>query len=460
LLLSGKVSIEEVLLPTHDSQPVRDKAAQLQLQRQINESLPFLSSKKSDDTGLGGVALNSKTEPDSFRAVKEKPLDRYVCVSLKAIAQNASEALSAGVALTEGVAWLGGLTSVNALIPDAAHGDLLLVGRASPGPKIHVDDVAELLRTAGHQGPYCSLDPKPENVLKLNQLLGSEPSEENLDSGAFLKSVRDTVGGQTTRVGNLDRTSRAAREIVMADYHLKKYDQGFLAAPGLVTSCLDLCVASARQAIAAGTSGPLSSSGTARVWICFDRAHQPVFGTNSTGIIWLEDCPIAVRTEREMSTASGELVDAATPPDPEAIAFANDFSENFSKIGALDPAIGACENLFRLQALFNAAAYLGLLHGAGIDYFDDRYPLQMSTDMPADLPGLANGKVVQWSDSPAKGAVRTFKLIPIVCGGVDMDIHVRSQEFTIAAPEHIRTCARALCCPHDAKATSWAVSQF
>jgi hypothetical protein len=449
LLLSGKASVEQVFLPGQATQVVQDKLWQHQFQRAINDSVPFLSSS-THQAGPGGVLMETPVGQDSFRR-SGRTLDGYLCVSLKALARAAETQLQAG-SLSDAIAWVGGLTWIDGVVVDKNQ-DLVLIGRVLNRPGIHLDDVALLLRNAEGPAPYCSLDPFPENILRLRRKLAELGTRQIPNVNDLVSQLRSAIGDQEVVLGNLP-PSRAGEVLIFADYDMKKLSQGLLSATGL-TSMLDISVAKARQALAQRRPIPVPAA-MSRFWFCIGQ-DQPAFGTNDTGTIWLEDCKVVVRTELQVTTSRGQLLDASGPPDNDAEAFAANFS--VGAVASEYPSIAALENLFRLQALLHAAAFLNELEQADLTYLRQRYPLQWVSHLPPSLPGLASGKTVSVPVEVRGEREATAILTPVVCGGVDLDVTVRPKSLIAAKPDESALGTKALSMRPDAKTVFWGIRQ-
>lgn len=440
LLLSGKASVEEIFQPGKATSAVLDKQWQHAFQRALNDSIPFLSSKKASDSTPGGVLLNTPVSLSSFQPT-DRDVQGYLCVSLKAISDAAAKELQTG-RLSEPVAWLAGMNWIDAIAPDPEHRDMVIIGRTlTSWPAIHLDDVAALLRNLHQPAPYCSLDPQPERILVLNRLfewLTDKNVAANLDS--VLWQVRNTLGNQVVALGNLP-PCWAAQCIVMADYDMKRLSQGLVKFPGL-PSMLERGAASG-QAKAGTASGTVVGDQMARFWFCIgDR--QPVFGTNAAGVIWLEECKVTVKTERQIADRSGALSDAHSGRDESAEGFARDLSNQLHAVGSEFHSIGGLENIFRLEAVLQAVAFMDIGGEVDLDYLEHRYPLQGPMELPAALPGLANGKVIHLPTTQRRGRAVTAILTPIVCGGVNLEVPVTPASLKRAKPEQTALCKQAL----------------
>ena len=457
LLLSGKVSVEEVFIPERASKPVRDRVSQMAFQRSVNDAVAGFTSgnpkAKPDAPTVKGVTMAMRLGDASFRRAENRSLDAYLCVSLRALALAAADELGRFGRLSEETAWLGGLNHVTALMPDGD--DWVLIGQviAGHGSCIHLDDVATVLHsTVQRADPFVSLDPRPENVLRMNGLL--EQAQANGSAGKdlprFLQQLREAIGPQMVVVGGIPRGSRAAHTLIDADYALKSFHQGLTPAPGLVKSSLERSIENAREQGGVASGGSMS-----RVWYCLAPQDQPVFGTNSNGAIWLEQCHVVVRTERQVAAATGQLEDAHTRPDPEAEAFCEEFSRNVAQIGELCFSIRSLVELFRIKALLEAAFHLGAFRGDEVAYLAERYPQQMATPMPESLPGLANGKVVSWTNSVSPRTRQVLTLTPLVCGGVDMSVKIAPRMLVAANVREAQLCDGALRTRPNPTAVFW-----
>ena len=145
-----------------------------------------------------------------------------------------------------------------------------------------------------------------------------------------------------------------------------------------------------------------------------------------TGVVAIDRCAVVVLTERQEATASGKLVDAAGDAC-EAIAFADEMSEYLAHGRASEvPVYADLENLYRLRALLLAMDSQGAMAHVGWSFgsFIPSYTYQDERAMPPSIPGLTNHK---------EGTVESPKgkhvLLPMVCGGVGMDMRVQVSDF-------------------------------
>ena len=328
-----------------------------------------------------------------------------VCLSLRVLERRADNAVFLHTRLPQDVASLGGIGYLEGYYVDpAGQGDLVLIGRRSKRPALHLDDLIANLRniSVADKYPLCSLDPIPENVRRLQNLLATA-SFTSARSAA--ESIRQTMGPQRVVVDGVPRNSRHAHIMVDADYHMKKVSQGQIRLSGVI-SYLELVL---RKAAAGGSS-------MARFWFHVAR-NAPLF-EEEDDTVWLEKCRVVLLTEKQVATSSGMLHDVQDD-DPNATAFADAMSKELPELTKTVPVYAKLVNLYRLRALLLAMRTRGAFKAAHLntDRFLRRYKPYCDKTMPDSLPALANHR----SSRSGHAAV--------VCGGVGMDMSVVEQSF-------------------------------
>ncbi len=371
------------------------------------------------------------------------PGERRLCLSLRVLSKRVSTALATGAALPRELQNLGGIGYLEGfLVDDSGDKDVILVGRESQErPALHLDDLVVNLRNVGRsrEYPYCSLDPRKQDVLALEALFSSHHTRESReDMDAFFQKVAATVGPQQVVVGGVPRNSRHAHVMIDADYHMKKVSQGHVVVPGVV-SYLDLSLDEIKQAIRDGTAPVDEKASMSRFWFHLDprkpdkpgyeAREYPIF-QEARGIVWLEGCPVVVLTERQMPTATGELHDVDAE-DPMATAFGAQFSRAFTNLTAHVPVYADLENLYRLRALLLAMRHRTILETVGWNWstYLNGYRHQEESPMPDSLPGLANRR--EWSCQISRtDGIHEYFASPLVCGGVGQDMEVKDESFS------------------------------
>lgn len=353
-----------------------------------------------------------------------------ICLSLKVLAREAEADLHSGGPLREEVETLAGINWVEGFVVDQKNNDVILVGRACPDrPPLYLDDLVVNIRNVwkSNEYSYCSLDPRAEDVLKVERILSASQESLSLsDMRELFSKLEESVGPQQIVVGGIPRNSRQAHVMIDADYEMKKVSQGHIELEG-VTSCLDRSLVESKATSREGISNRRPRISRSRFWFHLQKG-DPKF-VESRGIVYLDQCAVVVLTEKQKATADGELYDDEGI-DPHARAFAQEFSDSFSKATKSVPVYADLEQLYRLNALIQAMYFRQASRKVGLDleFFVGRYQFQKASPMPPSKPGLANYR--EASERVADGA-NTYEQIffPMVCGGVSMEIPVRPGQF-------------------------------
>jgi len=372
-----------------------------------------------------------------------------VCLSLRVLQATVSSSLANGSPLPEECRTLAGIGFLEGYL--AQHGeveDVVLVGlRSESRPHLTLDDLLVGMRSAGQplNYPYCSLDPLPEHTRALREFFaGSGASGSTGGTGDFLDRVKAAAGPQKVVIRGVPRNSRHAHVMVDADYHMKEVCQGRVGLPG-VASHLDRFL-NATGAGALPGSGPRGSTmSMARFWFQVG-ADSPRY-REAKGSVWLAQCQVIIRTEKQQATPSGELYDAAED-DPLAVAFADDLSKAFDSVTAIVPAYAELENLYRLRAVLLAMRFRAALSLVGVDWdsYLREYTFREERPMEPTLPCLAN-----WKAQSGRCAV--------VCGGVGMGMTVDAGSFRSSGRNDLFAFRQALLEARPSKDSLWWVVQ-
>ena len=402
--------------------------------------------------GCAGMSAIAAT-PDALAGASgaepsPPPPARKMCLSLRVLGREAGKAMIAGAPLPEAVRTLGGIGRLDGFVIDRESADVILVGQQMVRrPTLHMDDLVASIRNVanGDPSPCCSLDPRPEDVVKVDRLVAS-----GLSAQETYRELQKTLGPQMVMIGGVPFNSRYARVMIDADYHMKKVSQGLATVPG-VPSYIDLSIQEAKE-----KAGEKDASGSetsmSRFW--FHVANgEPTFRKRE-GIVWLDKCSVTLLTEAQRASADGTLSDSGED-SPLANAFAAGFTENFAKAAAAVPEYEDIENLYRLYSLVHAIDFCDAFGQAGLDasLYRQRYRYQEEKPMPESLPGLANMKECELAVERG-GIVSTLAVFPIVCGGVSMEVDVRKAPFADHAPLTGRRVAVLKARP-NANALTW-----
>jgi hypothetical protein len=345
--------------------------------------------------------------------------DERICLSLRVLAELAKIDPS-----REDVETLAGIGWIEGYVVDPEAGDVILIGRLSTGwPSLHLDDLAVNLRriARGDVYPHCSLDPLPEDVLRLNALLADDRKVDGAEGmRRFHKEVRQIWGQQTVVVGGVPRNSRHAHVMLDADYHMKKLSQGIVAVEG-VRSTLEIIADQSRDALERTGRIPDIGASMSRFWFHVADGH-PAF-VYGDGIVRLDSCSVEVMTERQRADVDGVLYDSGED-DPISQAFATQLSENYKLASTQVRDYADLENLFRLVAILGCIHLLNAEEEVGLDlgFLRNEYEYQREASMPASLPGQTNYDEIYLTDA--------IILLPMACGGVSMEMHIDSSSVS------------------------------
>ncbi|MBN1901538.1 DUF1598 domain-containing protein [Candidatus Sumerlaeota bacterium] len=372
------------------------------------------------------ISFFARTAPatEIFRSFDPARSGARICLSLRVLMNQARlDPRKTQVKELAGIGWIEGY------VIDAENRDIILIGRRHPNwPYIHLDDLAATVRNvwSNNPDPYCSLDPKPEDIRKLNQvsreLSQAKGSDRKQD---VLRRFKKVAGPQMVVIGGAPRNSRFAHIMIDADYHMKKLSNAFVSLPG-ITSCLDLQLQIADQLIKKGGNPDLGLS-MSRFWFHVSE-DDPVF-QEEEGIVWLDSCSVTVLTEKQRAGSDGELYDSGED-DPISRQFAGNLTHRFREVSHRVPVYAQLENLFRLNALLRALHLKNAARDAQLDirYLLQQYDYQAEYPMPDSLEGLANVKELKGRERKGN-RIQEYTLYSLACGGVSMEMPLQKDRF-------------------------------
>ena len=352
-----------------------------------------------------------------------------VCLSLQSLSNEVNKAISNNAPLTDEIKNLYGIGYLEGFIVEPETKDIILVGQRSEGrASLRLDDLVLNLRKADgfRQFTYCSLDPQPGDVEALKNMMGSTKSASSkAEMKKIYSQLKSNMGDQQVVVDGVPRNSRYAHVMIDADYHMKKMSQGHVTHPG-VTSYLDLFMNQVNDS-RPGAGAPTSAGGMSRFWFSMKESGPSfVVGDN---IVWLEDCPVVLLTEKQNATPEGELYDVETD-DPLASEFARTFTWKFPELANEITEFGDLENLYRLEAVLKSMKMHKSTRKTGMDFdsFIPGYAYQDEKPMPSGLPGLTN--FMDRTQRTRKGNMMYEEYyVSMVCGGVLMKMRVMRNNF-------------------------------
>ena len=356
--------------------------------------------------------------------IPELPGERR-CLSLRVLAELVREAEASGQPLAEEALSLAGIGRLEGFYVDTDHADVVLVGRREAGrPSLRLDDLVLALRIAqGDADPFCSLDPRPEHVLRTQQVLHEKPARSDREALRRLADrLQAAIGPQDVVVGGVPRTSHWAHVMIDADYDMKKISQGKLSVPG-VASQIAMTLAERRRQIETGAQGGPAGARMSRFW--FHVADGAPTFLETEGMVFVQACAVSVLTEAQRASADGTLSDSGADDDS-AAAWARTFSAAYDAVARAAPSCAELENLYRLLAVARAIEHRGAAGRAGLDLsgLRQRCRLREERPMSPSLPGLANADADQLDHGDHR-----YWFASIACGGVSMELTVADASF-------------------------------
>lgn len=357
-----------------------------------------------------------------------------IFLSLRVLSNLVSKSIMLGNPVSEDCRNLAGICYIEGYIIDQNEpGDIIIYGLSSKErPGLQLDDLVVNMRNIanGHDYPYCSLDPKKENVIAFQKFLSVPrkiPSEDDIKN--YYEQIKEVLGPQEIKVGGVPRDSRQAHVMIDADYHMKKVSQGHIALEG-ITSMLDYSLNDDVEKIKKNQPITGNKINMSRFW--FHLANDSPAFQRGKDIVVIDTCNIVILTEKQMSTELGELVDVKEEDDPYANIFAGEMSDYLKnmKISSYVAVYVDLENLFRLRSLLLSMDYQAVFNSIGWSFstFLRNYKYINEKPMEPDLPCLVNYKEYKHKVSTNTN-ILTFFLYPMVCGGVGMDMKVNDSNY-------------------------------
>ena len=163
-------------------------------------------------------------------------------VSLRRILEDVQRAVTERELVSPEVLTLGGLEQIEYVFVDPDGHDLVLagpsdeitvdengifVGATSGRPLLLLEDLVVALRSidaARMGGMRCSIDPTPEGIARLQEVLSSTKRMPNPQK--IFRSMEEALGPQQVTVGGVPADTHFAQVLVAADYRMKRIGMG------------------------------------------------------------------------------------------------------------------------------------------------------------------------------------------------------------------------------------------
>lgn len=374
-------------------------------------------------------------------------------ISLRKLQDAVSRRYLTGEPLSEEMKYLGGLHRAQFVFVDHQNSDILIggpAGRLSVGESgrvlhtasgeaaLQLDDLLVMLRTIGNGTPFgCTIEPRRENLAKLQSFLASQGPLKPGSRGAWLKGIQDSVGYQDVRVFGMSGETHAAQVLVEADYHMKRIGIGLEPTVDGVTSYI-----SAIQLDENGNPPPMS---VFRCW--FVMNYDSVTHTKGKDAFELAGNGVRLLTENEMLTAKGHRV-AKGRAEAFNREFAESFTEHYSRVAERYPVYGELRNVFDLALIATLMHEHGLEATSGLDLSRLRDPsiaTVQAVAVPKEVYSVANLRVIN-----------KRHVIALVSGGVSVDARQTAmRKIQLAEEDKARLLTRQQQVAADAAADHW-----
>ncbi|MBU0987204.1 MAG: DUF1598 domain-containing protein [Proteobacteria bacterium] len=345
---------------------------------------------------------------------------QHIAFSMRVLAKKGSGFSSAANSLC-------GVSKIEGFVVDGDNQDIIIIGQQSGShPQYHLDDLVVNMRTIWNktEALYCSLDPRPQDVRNVVQILSENANAVSPEERRrVIQRVKEVWGSQSVRIGGIPRESRHAHIMIDADYHMKKVSLDLIKLAG-ISSYLERKALQGEESLREGKDTLGSDININRFWFHMKEGY-PTF-REAGGIVWLEESPVVLFTAKQNATQTGELYDSQED-DLQAVAFAENFSERFDQAAAQVPSYASLRNLYRLRALLQTMYNMNAVSNSGFDmgFYLNRYRYQMERSMPDSFPGLVTHKETYVDVSQG------FKKwsFPIMYGGVNMEMDITEEQF-------------------------------
>lgn len=213
-----------------------------------------------------------------------------------------------------------------------------VVGVTTGLPVIHIDDLLVALRSAmaaRDTGITCSIDPTPEGLRALDQLL----KRQRVFDPRILPRIEEVMGPQQVTITGVPSDSHFARVLVACDYRMKRIGMNLEPSPvPSLVGFLDLVKSSRRR----------PRTMTPRWWLATD--YEPL-ARSDDGLAWeLRGPGVKAMTQDDFVAATG-VVRRPGKVDPLAQQWADLMTQNYEPLSKEIMVFGQLRNLMDLAVI-------------------------------------------------------------------------------------------------------------
>lgn len=291
-------------------------------------------------------------------------------VSLRQLDEALARAASSGQPVPDELVVLAGLQRVRYVFVYPEQNDIVLagygegwkiddrgniVGINTGRPVLLLDDLIVALRTAeqaARGGIYCSIDPTPEGLSRLETY--SKTVRAGADPRVVARAFEEALGPQVITVGGVPDTTHFARVLVAADYKMKRLGMNLDASPVAgMPSYLELLKRASRAAY----------SLTPRWWLA---THYDPLLTDADGLAWeLRGPGVKCLTEDEFVGPGGRR-QRSGKASPIAQKWADTMTAKYDELCQKEPIFGELRNCMDLAVIAALISRQGLLQKADL----------------------------------------------------------------------------------------------
>ena len=379
----------------------------------------------ADIRSAGLPSLQSQSlQPNGWQQVS--PLRK---VSLNRLEKQIQLRWLQGLEPTAAMRHLAGIYQVKYLLVYPETGDLVIAGPAGPWqpaadgrmvnvqtgkPVLQLDDFVALLRNAFEKDSRfgCSINPRKKNLAAARAYLAATNGQaiKSSQRAKWLAGLRDAVGKQDVVVFGIDPSTRAARVLVEADYHMKLIGMGLEPGTPGVSSYL------------ASVSDPAKSMSLLRWW--FTLNYDSVETTAQRNAFQLQGPGVKVLSENELLTQQGERLQTGKA-DLRTQQFAQSFTQHFKDLAVKYPVYAELQNIFDLALITALVRHedLGERVNWSATHFRDTEKFRLRRSVaPTEVQSVINHRVLGGK-----------QIIAGVSGGVTVDAHPLTKPSAIKA---------------------------
>lgn len=347
-------------------------------------------------------------------------------VSLTRLERSVAARLAEGKPIVESQKLMGGLTKVTNVFVYPELGEIVLAGPAegwkyndegvpvgvkSGRPVLQLDDFVDVLRSfSGNNGQQvftCSINPKPEGLKQLKEMVERSNARGPLAAGAvggWTKQLQGALGKQDIVYSGINPESRVARVIIDADYRMKLIGIGKAPNDAKIPSIFDLMTVAEQKS---------SKLDALRWWLTmkYDSIQHSADG-NSYELV---GSSVLCQSENQFLDSLGQQVQTGQTEGANRL-FAENFTKRYEELAKYDLVFADLKNVFDLALVATLVHNQGAAKKAGWSYgvfgTDGLYETARYAK-PQEVDSVVNHRVYRGRD-----------IVVQVAGGVRADLGV------------------------------------